>query len=65
MTLLVWLFSQMIETRCPGFQTGFCHMSRTDFLTRELWYVGFKDLCPKPEVKVLGLNSIFVAMIAF
>lgn len=60
MTLLVWPFSQMIETRCPGFQTGFCHVNSTHFLTQEPG-IGFRDLWPKPMVKVLSHDRRVIA----
>lgn len=61
MTLWAWLFSQMIKTRCPGFQTGFCHVNSMNFLTQELCYIGFRDLCPKPMVKVLSHDRTVIA----
>lgn len=42
------------DERCLGFQTGFCHVNNTNFLTRELCCVGFRDLGPKPMVKELS-----------
>ena len=61
MTLLVWPFSQRIKTRCPGFQTGFCHVNNTSLLTREPGCIGFRDLCPQLMVKVLSHDSTVIA----
>lgn len=61
MTLLVWPFSQRIKTRCPGFQTGFCHVNNTSLLTHEPGCIGFRDLCPQLMVKVLSHDRTVIA----